>query len=245
MTIQEIQEQLKGEGIEASEEAIAAKLQTLKIKPEDITDEIQEIAIQDLVQAFSDERNGRAIAPKKRTQKQALAEIRGWFTQFGLNYTEAQLKASLQKEQIDPLEVSIEWVKNWAEQLRSKSLTTVESASPATQPPTQAPTQPQQAIDLETQQVIANSVNGLRSQVVGYIGQQEAQLAEIRDMLGDYNRGLGLRLWGGVAADLKAQGSYDIDIDQVMQNSWGDLKADLRSKIAQVNAAVGVSDAAA
>ncbi|MEP0872880.1 hypothetical protein NDA01_23980 [Trichocoleus desertorum AS-A10] len=181
-----------------------------------------------------------------------IAEIQKAFADNGFNFTEAEVEEKLTSAKMTADEVDSEMMAVWLEAMQQQQSKPAKAGKtgglakgkPA-QPPAQAPTQPPQAIDLETQQAIANSVNGLQSQVVNYVGQQETQLAEIRNMLGDYNRGLGLRLWGGVAADLQAQGSYNIDIDRMMQTSWGNVKADLQSKIAEVNAAAGVRDAAA
>ncbi|MBD2099256.1 hypothetical protein H6F90_29775 [Trichocoleus sp. FACHB-591] len=182
-----------------------------------------------------------------------ITEIQKAFADNGFNFTEAEVEEKLTSAKMTADEVDSEMMAVWLEAMQQQQSKPTKASKtgglakgkPA-QPPTQAPQQqhPPQAIDLETQQAIANSVNGLQSQVVNYVGQQETQLAEIRNMLGDYNRNLGLRLWGGVAADLQAQGGYDINVSQMMQNSWGNVKADLQSKIDQVNAAAGVRDAA-
>ena len=118
MTIQEIQAQLKAQGFEVSEAAIATQLQSLKLKPEDITADVQEIAIEDLAQAFTDEQNEKAIAPRKRTQKQAIAEIKQWFNQFELTFTESEIKTKLQGDNLDPVSVTLEQVQEWAEQIK-------------------------------------------------------------------------------------------------------------------------------
>jgi hypothetical protein len=111
-------------------------------------------------------------------------------------------------------------------------------------PPVQAPQQPE-TISLEAQQAIASGVNGLQQQAVNYVTHQETQLVEIRNMLGQYNRTLDVRLWSGVAQDIKAQGPYNLDIEQMMSNSWAGVKSDLQSKIGEVNAALGINNAAA
>lgn len=238
MTIQEIQEQLKNAGIEATEEAIAAKLKSLKIKPADITEEIREIAIQDLVQAFSDEQNSSAIAPRKRTQKQAIADIKEWFAQCGLNYTEDRIKSKLQEYGFDPLAIDQPYVHRWAEQMKSGSLTTVDSSHPSSP---QSPDQPQQQVNF---QPITSTIHTTVEQLVraNHEGEQEAIAA-----VAAYLKDSPTRVVNGVSQQL-ATIDMSSPLDAVLQqqrSAWASTHDAIRQAIANVNDFAGVkSDAA-
>ena len=115
-------------------------------------------------------------------------------------------------------------------------------------PAPQAPTQQQEVIDIDpqVQEAIAAGASGLQTEVIDYIDQNEQQLASITSMLVQYNRGLKVRLWTGVAEGIQSGPDLGLDINATVKQRWDTLNQNLRSKIDQVNAMAGVSrDAAA
>ena len=243
MNLQELKGQLEAQDIKADEAAIASKLESIGIAAEQITDEIQEVVIQDLAQAFRDEQNGSAIAPRKRSQKQAIADIKRWFTECGLNYSEDRIKTRLQEYELDAATIDQAYVHRWAEQMKRESLAPIESAQPSVQSPTQQP----KVIDIpwEAQQAIASGADSMRSNVGNYITQQEAELKETQSLLVQYNRALEVRLWTGVGQELQSQGGPAFDIAKANREGWDKLKSSLKTAIANVNDFAGIKTDAA
>lgn len=246
MNLQELKGQLESQNIKADEAAIASKLEAIGITPEEITDEIQEVVIQDLAQAFRDEQNGSAIAPRKRSQKQAIADIRNEFARHGIQYTDVQIKNALQSKNMDAVDVELSQVQDWANEINGSYLAKAEQAI-APQPPSQSNETPPEVIDIpwSAQQAIASGADSMRSNVGSYIAQQEAELSETQSLLVQYNRALEVRLWTGVGQQLQSQGGPAFDIAKANREGWDKLKSSLKTAIANVNDFAGIKTDAA